>query len=931
VTAAIDPNVPDNSEFVPKVFIQPKFVLDDVRDQLKVGFDIDAIQREIDAGAKTYIDSETCGLHSMMVLWQFAIDEGPIYLYHIWKEPVWKTMRLFEMLMGLDYVGFNLSFDHFHVAKIYTIWERLPKDWIPEEHILDIAINHEAQAQMGSCIKPKRACDLMLWSRKGKFQSAMQRGSIRIRRVPTILSYALARELGQRVELPEICFAKAQDPKGNQWKVLDREDKEGLIDEHFKDVSLRFNPAGGLKYLTEYALGWKPKYHFTDVELPRTMSPPDKKLGYIPTALGMAPGGAEDDWRMYDKHGKEIGHAWPYWIQKHIDHWVDSEKAQEYAYEDITYTRAMSHYFEDPEPGDDDSELACMVGIVRWHGFETNDDGLRELCVLAQAELDASPINCNKVWEVRRFITDAMDVEEAVMIEQTTDKKALEQVTKFHFDENEDGEECTKCEGEGVYLREGTKNYPEEEITCVRCSGNGVIDASKSPIFDPTGGIRVGNHPAAFRARQLLDVKAAVKEVELYNKLLAAGKFHPDFNVIGTLSTRMSGGSGLNAQGIKHDKSVRRMFPLMWEGMMLSGGDFDSFEVAIAAAVYKDPDLVNALTKKVECDGCKHGKTCEKCGGTGQVGEFECVHCQKDENGTTGIRNCKLCGGSGIFRKKLHALFGTALYPHASYEDVVDSDGTSTDMYTAGKSGVFALLYGGNWVTLVKNLGIQEEHAQEAEERFLKMFPGILEARKLIEDQFQSMKQVDGRQIVWSDPKEYVESLLGFRRSFELENKVCKCLFDLAHNLPPKWKGNQCKVKVVRSLAKGVQTAGGAVASSLFGAAFGVQGSNVRAAANHQIQSLGATLCKLLQRSLWDLQPSGVGKLIMAPINVHDEVLCVIDPILVDTAAAVVVRIVEGNRKTVPLLGLTWTLDMANWAEKKGGATTLKIAPPEMR
>ena len=237
------------------VFTREPFDRAKVIDQLLGDFDLDEIRRQVDAGKRVFIDSETCGLHSIMVLWQFSIDDGPIYLHHLWKTPVWKTLALFEMLMELDYTGFNLSFDHFHVAKIYTIWKLLPEDWIPEDHIEEIAIKYERAGQAGPCIKPKRACDLMLWSRKGKFQTVMSRKAVRIRRVPTVLSYALARELEKRVDLPDICFAKSKDPNGPKWKVFDRKDKDGNLDDMFKDVVLKFNPAGGLKYLAEHALG----------------------------------------------------------------------------------------------------------------------------------------------------------------------------------------------------------------------------------------------------------------------------------------------------------------------------------------------------------------------------------------------------------------------------------------------------------------------------------------------------------------------------------------------------------------------------------------------------------------------------------------------------------------------------------------------------
>ena len=897
-------------------FEREPFDINKVRSQISVGLDINDIERQVEAGSFVTIDSETCGLHSIMVLWQFAIDNGPIYLYHVWKEPVWKTLRLFEMLMRLDYVGFNLSFDHFHVSKIYTIWRLLPPDWIPEQHIEEIAVKYEKVGQDGPCIKPKRACDLMLWSRKGKFQTVMSRNDIRIRRVPTVLAYALARELEKRVELPDICFARSKNPDAPKWKVYDRKDKNGQLDDCFKDVCLRFNPAGGLKYLAEHALGWKPKYHFQDVEVDRKHAPPDKKLGFIPTALGMAPGGSKDEWRIYDKHGKVRGHAWPYWVQEHIDHWYTKEPAQEYAYDDIVYTRALKSYFENPEPGDTDSELACMVASVRWHGFEIDIKGIKKLCLAAIDKVKGSPVSVTKPNEVRAYIQEAMDETEMIAIEQSTKKAVLQGITKMCFEEAEHGHICTKCEG----------------IGCVRCRQTGKIDASIPPIYDKSGGIKTGNHPAAIRARTILDVKEAAKEVELYQKLIKAGKFHPDFNVIGTLSTRMSGGSGLNAQGIKHADEVRSLFPLKWGDRVLSGGDFDSFEVVLACAVYNDIDLQRAITEKLTHDNCPHGRECSKCQGTGRAGEFQCISCIKDDAGnTTGKEECKVCGGKGWYRQKIHALFGMAMYPGKSYQDILESAGTSFDMYTRGKSGVFGLLYGGDWRTLVRNFGISEEEARNAEVRFFERFPGIPEARKRVVDAFQSMKQIDGRQIIWSEPANEVTSFLGFSRDFSLENNVCKALYDLAKSPPKEWRSDKIKVKVVRSMMKGVQTACGAVSSALFGAAFGLQASNTRAAANHEIQSPGGSITKDTQRGIWDLQPVGVHELIVACINVHDEVLVVSPTEYVDEIANIVKDKVESYRDRVPLIGMTWNKEMENWACKKSGSVTLKISPPELQ
>ncbi len=75
-----------------------------------------------------------------------------------------------------------------------------------------------------------------------------------------------------------------------------------------------------------------------------------------------------------------------------------------------------------------------------------------------------------------------------------------------------------------------------------------------------------------------------------------------------------------------------------------------------------------------------------------------------------------------------------------------------------------------------------------------------------------------------------------------------------------------------------IQTAGGAVSSALYGAAFGIQAANMRAAANHEIQSPGGQITKAVQRRIWDLQPTGIHDLVVAPANVHDEIMCVTHP-----------------------------------------------------
>ena len=138
---------------------------------------------------KRYLDSETCGLHSMAVLLQFAEAEGPIKLHEVWRRPIRETLDIIEWLCEECVVGFNLSFDWFHIVKLYTIFRLCNPDWIPQEHINEIALL-EPKGQDGPCVKPASALDLLLHSRKGPYQALMAREDIRIKRVPTALAHA---------------------------------------------------------------------------------------------------------------------------------------------------------------------------------------------------------------------------------------------------------------------------------------------------------------------------------------------------------------------------------------------------------------------------------------------------------------------------------------------------------------------------------------------------------------------------------------------------------------------------------------------------------------------------------------------------------------------------------------------------------------------
>ena len=305
------------------------------------------------------------------------------------------------------------------------------------------------------------------------------------------------------------------------------------------------------------------------------------------------------------------------------------------------------------------------------------------------------------------------------------------------------------------------------------------------------------------------------------------------------------------------------MFPLAWPGTELSIGDFDAFEVTITDSVVNDPKLHEAL----------------------------------------------------VSGKKIHGLFGMAMFPGHTYEEILATKNKSPDLYTKGKQGFFgSILYGGTWETLVNKLGVKKENAVSAITQFLGQYLGVAAWRKGVETDFCPMTQPGGigTAVIWKEPKEYCETFLGFRRYYTLENRICKALFDLARKPPKEWK--DCLVKVLRR--DRVQTAGGAVASALYGAAFAMQAANVRSAANHQIQSPGAEITKSVQRHVWDLQPIGVNEWLVAIMQVHDELITVSPPEMVDIIEQQVQEGVSKFRDKVPLIAIDWKKHAKTWAEK---------------
>lgn len=374
------------------------------------------------------------------------------------------------------------------------------------------------------------------------------------------------------------------------------------------------------------------------------------------------------------------------------------------------------------------------------------------------------------------------------------------------------------------------------------------------------------DHPAAQFAKDVIKARTAERHMTVMAKLVKlGGSFHPDYKVIGTKSFRMSGAGGLNAQGIPNEPEIRSCFTIVREpGYSASGGDAVSYEVTLMDAVYQDPELHKLL----------------------------------------------------ISGKKIHAIIGEVA-GFGSYDDVMESKHEGADSaYDKAKRSVFAFAYGAQERKLSQTLEKTLEDAEEFLKAMYRRFPTMMEKRQLTTRRFETMRQPGGigTRIEWHEPADYIESFLGDRRYFTLENEVCRALFDLAQKPPPHFRllGDFPVKRRDR-----VQTAAGAVMSALFSAAFQLQASNTRAAGNHEIQSPGGRITKAIQRAVWDLQPVGIHRCHVSLMNSHDELMVEHLDELTDRVEEVLQSQIQKFRAYVPLLQMEWMKRIESWAVLK--------------
>ena len=744
-----------------------------------------------------FFDTESVGSNGPLVTiqyGQFKNNKLNIIVDKIWEQDVEDTLATIEGLTDNEngICGFNLVHDWFVLTKWYNIFRQVEdKNGPPSENQVR-RIEAAGPRDTDVCLKPKRACDLMLIARSTNFQYLAKHKPIIIRKVPTAVIDEFIGLL-QGISLPRGVKIR--------WRISE---KRSYQRSDVKDIMGEFQVSTSLKFLASIIL-----------------NKPEIANETFSRAFGTIPFRDAPDWCPW---GNDFSAGLHYMQSK-----IETPLASEYIRNDVLYTFELWKALGCPQGGDDDSELACLVGAAHWKGYAVANRNIIRGRIISYKQdvykMEEEGVNCNSPVSVLEYLHGYLNDMERLTVNDTK-RTTLEELARWE------------------------------------------------------------SHPVQSAVRKVQTARRASKRVELLQKLVRAGRFCFSMKVVGTLSSRMSGGSDyssttttstkLNAQGIPREKDIRELFLMAFEGERLEGGDFDAFEVTILDAVVHDEQLSNDL----------------------------------------------------LSGKKIHAITGCHFYS-MPYDEILATKGTLDDKYTRIKNTFFAWVYGATTERIAKTANVSEEVAESGVKRWKERYPTIHNHRETLRLRFSPIIQNEfGGKVEWYEPEEYIESIMGFRRYFTLEWSVLRGLYELASQLPITW--NTIRGEIRRT--NRAQTISGATRSAIYAALFGLQAYVFRAAANHEIQSPGAQVTKRVQRCIWDLQPNGIHDWRVRPLNIHDEVLTCSHiqhtqefPITVQNVASLVLektiawhveKEIKNLQTKIPKLSMTWKSQLKNWSDK---------------
>lgn len=761
-----------------------------------------------------YIDTETMGLYGPVAILQYAFDDEAPVLYNPWLEPAGKTRKLIRRFVESRVVAHNLTFDW---QKIHSLWAGLSdfaEDQRPIDDI-DRFVRSEYVYRSSECLKPPAAVCTLLVCQKELGGSALAAKQIRVRKVPEHAAELVCGLLNSLTDLPSILFAR-QKVKREPWSVGECDAGMG-----WKDIVLTFAPSNGLKEVSKHVLGVQDTQKIGAEVLPPVM--PDE-LGYCPYAYVLEGQAVAEDMTL-----------WPELLRDHIEFWNTNPAAVKYALDDITLLRNLDEHLGKRD-SDFDSEVACQVASCRMAGFTIDREKLSEEIRKSRRVVGKAQVNVDSPKQVREFLAECLDPLEQEVVMHGCDKSVLKSIIKeFQTDVREE------CCGTG----------------CSYCDGKGYIEPGPLPV--------------AKRAQHILTVRKHRKRLQLFDKLEVGQAAYPSFRVIGAKSGRMSGADGLNYHGIDGSKECRDIFSLAGKGWVVSGGDMNSQELAIAAAVMQDESLGDVLRDN----------------------------------------------------KKLHAIFAASA-SGLPYDQIMkyadDKTRIESKLYAQGKVCAYSIMYGASAFNVAQTMNCTNDEAQQYIDGFFDQFPHMAETRKLVKRKFTVLTSDENNRMVLRQPEQnYIESAFGFRRSFQTELDVMFIIRD-AMSMVNTWRNEKPELApilnqpVVRKEKKGIQKTAGALSSALYACIFSLQGKILRAALNHLIQSAGRTCTLRVQKRIWDeVQPEGIAPFRVKLMSVHDEIATVSHPDDCEKITDAVYDEMAKLTETIPLLSLDWATDVGSW------------------
>lgn len=366
------------------------------------------------------------------------------------------------------------------------------------------------------------------------------------------------------------------------------------------------------------------------------------------------------------------------------------------------------------------------------------------------------------------------------------------------------------------------------------------------------------DNPAAADAAKRVRAARHAKHVRgAIRKLLSAGSFHPQMKVSGTLTDRSAGGGSERSQS----KSGGSINPQGIDEMLRLFFTFAYEGESMSGGDFDafEPSIGDAVWRDPR------------------------------------LHELLLSG------QKYHAIYGARLFARP-YEAIRDDP----VVYKTAKICALADMYGGTEYTISKASGLAKDVVARRRAGWRAEMKQLGAYYRKIESDF---RLVDAA-YRWANPKQVFTTILGFKRKFDVEIAVAKMLFDF--DPPKQWDDSNLVQRVSKR-----QSLYWAVKSCVASALHAIYGRICRIAGNCGIQSVGAQLTKMLQRRLWDLQPTGIHEWQCRTLNIHDELVAVHQPAMTTKVYSVVQAFIEEMRSIVPLLGMDWRLSLHNWSELK--------------